>query len=95
MKAETFPHPGKSSHWWGDQPGWKGSFGATEESSIITNQSAEGKMDSNLHRWSVPPPWAPQPETLICRCLQGLSAEAWASEVRFRERIWVGCTEPA
>ena len=51
-----------------------------------SNWCAEGKMDSNVHRRSAPPPCAPQTETLVCQCGWGLGAEAQLSEVRPRKR---------
>ena len=60
-----------------------------------SNQSENGKMGSNLHRRSAPPPCTPQHEMLICRCGWGLGAEAQASEVRPRERSRVDCEETA
>ena len=83
-------HPGKSPHQRGDQPGWRGSLGGEH-----SNRFVEGKMESDLHRWSVSPPCTPQPKTLVCQCGQGLGAEAWALEVRLRERTGVGCIETA
>ena len=32
MKEEKFLHPEGPPHWWGDQPRWRGSFGATTSS---------------------------------------------------------------
>ena len=51
-------------------------------------------MDSDLHRWWILLPWALRLR-FIYRCGQGLDAEAWALEVRPRERTWVGCVETA
>ena len=41
MKEEIFPHPGKSPHWQGNQPGHRGSFGASEESIATSLQRAK------------------------------------------------------
>ena len=93
MKEERFPRPGRFAHLWGDQPGQGGELQSL--GGECSNQSVEGKMDSDLHRWSVLPPCAPQPETLVHPHGQGLGAEAWALEVRPRERTRIGYTETA
>ena len=41
MKEERFSHPGKSPHCRGDQPGWRGSFRALEESTATGVQKAK------------------------------------------------------
>ena len=38
VKEDRFLHPGKSPHWWGDQPGWRSGFGASEESTATSLQ---------------------------------------------------------
>ena len=58
-----------------------------------SNQFAEAKMGSNLHRRSALPPFAPQHDMLMCCCGWGLGAQA--SEVRPRKRTGVGCVETA
>ena len=60
-----------------------------------SNQFVGGKRESNLHRRLALPPCAPQPETLVGQCGQGLGAIAQALEVRPRERTRVGCVETA
>lgn len=51
-----------------------------------SNPFEEGKVESDPHRWLVPPSCTPQPKTHIFWCGWGLDAEAWALEVRHREK---------
>ena len=48
-----------------------------------SNQPAEGKMDSDRHRRSVPLPCAPQPETLSCRFGE---AGRWVLKLRLQRQ---------
>ena len=44
MKDESFPNPGKPPQWWEDQPGWRGSFRASEESTANGLQRAKWRV---------------------------------------------------
>ena len=48
VKEESFPHAGKFPHWQGDQPEQRKNF--REE---CNNQFAGGKVERDLHSWSV------------------------------------------
>ena len=60
-----------------------------------SNQLAAGRMERDLHRWSVSPCCAPQPKMHVCWCAEELSAETQASGDRPGGRTGVGCAEPA
>ena len=60
-----------------------------------SNRFVEGNTERDLHRGSALLPCTPQPETLLCQCGWGLSAEAPASEDGPRERTRAGCGETA
>ena len=90
VKKERFPHLFLTA----GRPAWMEgelqSLGGEH-----SNRFVGGKRESNLHRRLALPPCAPQPETLICQCGQGLGTIAQALEVRPRERTRVGCVETA
>ena len=41
VKEEMLPHSGKSPHQRGDQPGWRGSFGASDEITATSLRKAK------------------------------------------------------
>ena len=90
MQEARFLHPSKSLPRRGDQPGQTESFGGER-----SNQSAAARTERDLHKRSVPPPCAPQPEMRVRQRGPGLGAEAHASEIRPGERTGVGCVQTA
>ena len=96
VKEERFPHPGKPLHWWGDQPGQKGSFRVSEKSAaagLWQTEQRETCIEGPGHLTAVHGP----------RCMSAgagswgwggmLGAETQASEDRLRERTGVGCVQ--
>ena len=73
VKEERFPHTMKSPHLQGDQPRWRGSFGALEE------ECSNWLQWKDLHRWFTPLPCVPW---LTCSSVGvvRLGAKARASE---------------
>ena len=59
---ESFLHPGKPHHQWGDQPRQKRSFRGSEERTTTGLWQA----GNSLHRHSMRPPCILQPETPLC-----------------------------
>ena len=57
VKEERFLYPGKSCHRWGDQPGQRGSFRASEKNTATSLQQSEQRktcIDSQYHSSALP-----------------------------------------
>ena len=56
-----------------------------------SNQSVQGKMETNLHRGLAPPPCTPQPEILLCWWWGGGWSVTQTPKLSSRERTRVRC----
>lgn len=79
---EKVLHLGKHLHWWGDQLGRRGDLEAKGEPS---SQCVAGRIEWDLHNWSMPQSCMPQPETGIH---QWARTEHW--NMGSGEQIWGG-----
>ena len=60
-----------------------------------SNQSVASRTEWDLHRWSMPQPCGPQPETCVLQCGWGLGVGRWVLESKPGERTAVGWQETA
>ena len=66
--VERFLHPGKPTHWWGNQLGWKGSIWSYWRR---MKQLICGGQKSETYRWSVPKPYTPKTWGCVCQFTVG------------------------